>query len=373
MKRLFAGEPSPGERLSIGLIGCGSRGASVAGLIAQTSRARLAAVADSDPARARALGEKLRVDWTADPETLFAQEAVGALYIATPHHLHVPLALRAAQARKAIIVEKPLADSLPAAREALRAARGAGVPLSVVFQMRYHPLVKKAKALIEAGAIGEVWGTLLVLHEDKPAAYWSGDAMSGTPVGWQGSRQKSGGGILINRVVHYLDLLRHLTGQEITEVSARCATFDSPVEVEDSVLLSLRYSGSGFGTVSASFSVRGSAPYDLRIWGRDGQISLVLGGPPDLGIPVQEWGQVFSLRLVDGRRPGRWSAIERAGRTDETVEYLDRFASAVLEGRPPEIPGEAGFAAQAVVEAAYTSAREGGRPCKVEEWSPGES
>ncbi len=370
MKLRSAGEPSPGDRLSIGLIGCGSRGASVAELVRQTSRARLAMVADSDPARARALGEKLRVPWTADLETLFAQEAVEALYIATPHHLHVPMTLRAAQARKAVIVEKPLADSLPAAREALRAARGAGVPLSVVFQMRYHPLVKKASALIQAGAIGEVQGTLLILHDDKPAAYWSVDAVGG---GWQGSREKSGGGILINRVVHYLDLFRHLTGREITEVSARCATFDSPGEVEDSVLLWLRYSGSGFGTVSASFAVRGSAPYDLRIWGRDGQIALGLGGPPDLGSPVHEWGQVFSLRLVDGRRPGRWSAFERAGRTDETVEYLDRFASAVLEGRPPEIPGEAGFAAQAVVEAAYASAREGGRPCKVEEWSPGES
>jgi predicted dehydrogenase len=284
-----------------------------------------------------------------------ARPDLEAVFVATPHHLHTPLVVQAAEAGKAVLVEKPLAESLASAREAVAATRKAGVPFSVCFCQRYQPVVQKAKALAEAGAVGDLLGTLLLLYEDKAAAYWSGGLKGGVVSGWRGSKRESGGGVLAMKAVHYFDLLRFLTGLEVAEVSATAATVEAPVEVEDSMSLWLRWSNGAPGAVHASFAVRGGGvPEDLRVWGKDGQLSLASPG------------QFYSLRMVGGKRSGQWHSMAPLPKMgDEMVEYVDRFAAALLEGRRPDIPGEEGLAVQAVLEAAYASAREG-RPAKVE-------
>lgn len=343
------------RRLAVGLVGCGERGVYIAEALARAPRTRLAMVADVDPGRARSVGQKFKAEWTAEPDRLLSKPEVEAVFVATPHHLHTPWVVKAAEAGKAVLVEKPLAESLASAREAADAVRKAGVPFSVCFCQRYQPVVQKARALVDAGAVGEVLGTLLLLYEDKAAAYWSGGLKGGAVSAWRGSRKESGGGVLIMKGVHYFDLLRFLTGLEVTEVSATAATVEAPVEVEDSVALWLRWSNGAPGGVHASFAVRGGGvPEDLRVWGKDGQLSLA---PP---------GQFYSLRLADRKRPGQWHSMAPLPKMgDEMVEYVDRFAGAVLEGRKPDIPGEDGLAVQAILEAAYRSAREG-RPVKAE-------
>ena len=93
---------------------------------------------------------------------------------------------------------------------------------------------------------------------------------------------------------------------------------------------------------------------ELRIWGRDGQISLTK--------PFQFW----SSRMIEGKYAGRWHSMQPLPTlASPDVELLERFARSIIRGEPPEVTGVDGVRLQAVIEAAYESVRLG-RPVKVE-------
>jgi predicted dehydrogenase len=94
--------------------------------------------------------------------------------------------------------------------------------------------------------------------------------------------------------------------------------------------------------------VRGADIVEFRLWGRDGHLSLT---PPY---------QFYSLRLVDGKRPGQWHTFSGVrGVAQRDVEYFQRFADRISSGEAPDVTAEDGLAAQAIVEAGYRSAQTG--------------
>jgi predicted dehydrogenase len=273
---------------------------------------------------------------------------VDAVIISTPHHLHAPQAIRAIDAGKHVLVEKPLATTLKDAVSIVQAARKAGVQLSIIFPYRYMSRILKAKALIEAGALGELFGVSLTFHDDKFASYWQGGHTGRSVSDWRQRWETSGGGFVIATVIHHIDWLRYLPGLDIVEVSAKYTTWDSPGEVEDTLMMWFRYENGALGTINASSCVRGTDLVEFRFWGRDGQISL-----------AQPY-QFYSLKRVDGKRPGLWHEFsDFRGISQRDVEYLQRFSDHVLRGEGPEITGEDGLAVQAIIEAAYESSRTG--------------
>jgi UDP-N-acetyl-2-amino-2-deoxyglucuronate dehydrogenase len=155
--------------------------------------------------------------------------------------------------------------------------------------------------------------------------------------------------VLIHSAIHHLDWLGYLTGETIVEVSAKQATLDSPAEVEDTIAAWLRYENGAIGSLNAATCVRGSEQLgQMELWGTDGQISLL--GPH----------RFYSLRIVDGHRPGRWhdfgSLKSKAG---DATEYFRRFAASVLAGKDSELNGDDALRLQATVEALYESAKVG--------------
>jgi len=310
-------------------------------------------IMDANPARAQDLAQRFAVPWTTDLDEILASDRVDAVVISTPHHLHAEQAVRAAEAGKHVIIEKPIATTLEDAVGAVRAARKAGVHFSVNLSYRYLPHVQKAKSLIEAGILGDLFGVSLVYQKERFADYWAGHT-GRTTSDWRMRRETSGGGVLINLVIHYLDLLRYLPGREIVEVSCAHATIENPGEVEDTAVMWVRYENGAVGSVNASSCVRGADVVEFHLWGRDGHLSLT---PPY---------QFYSLRVVDGKRPGQWhefSGVRGVGQRD--VEYFQRFSDRILRGDPPEVTAEDGLAAQAIVDAAYRSAQSG-RAIQVE-------
>ena len=336
-----------GGPLRIGVVGCGERGAGCCTAIARTGNCILAMTMDANPDRARELGERFDVPWTTSLEEVLASDGVDAVVISTPHHLHAPQAIAAVQAGKHVVVEKPLATSLQDAVAVVETARRAGVYVSVNLSYRYLPYVMKAKALIEAGILGELQGASLIYQKERFVDYWAGHTARGSS-DWRMRRNTSGGGVLITMAIHFIDLLRYLPGLDVVEVSATHATLESPGEVEDVAVLWLRYENGALGTVNASSCVRGADIVEFRLWGRDGHLSLT---PPY---------QFYSLRLVDGKRPGQWHAFSGVrSATQRDVEYFRRFAERLAHGEAPDVTPEDGLAVQAIVEAGYRSAQTG--------------
>lgn len=141
------------------LIGCGPRGRQHAlGLRANESRFTLTAVCDLDPRRLASLADELgTVRRYADAEAMLVSEAPDVLCFATPCAVRLPLVeLGVAHGVRAIALEKPLASSLTEARRIVDLCAGAGVRGVVCHQLRHGAHWQRARAIIEAGGIGEV-------------------------------------------------------------------------------------------------------------------------------------------------------------------------------------------------------------------------
>lgn len=334
--------------LRFGLIGCGEIAVANASAIQSSPNATITAVTDINETVARDLAKRFNTAWVKSPEELLARSDVDAVLISVPHFLHAPLAIQAARAGKHVIVEKPMATTLAEADSMILVAREAGVHLVTLYCQRYIPYVQEAKALIDRGALGTILGVSIQVYNDKPTSYYTSGFTGRVATDWRVSKEKSGGGILIFNAVHYLDMIRYLTGLDVTRVYSDFSALDTPLETEDSISATLRYKNHAIGSLSASSVVRGSLVYaftQLRIWGTDGQIVLT---EPDQHT-------FYSLRQIGSYRAGEWHSFGKSPLEGDRKEFITRFSKAVLHGEVPEMTADSSRAIQAIVEAIYRS------------------
>ena len=329
--------------LRIGLLGCGEIAVSNASAAASAPNTRLVACYDPVAALARDLAARFGAEAEPTVEAVLERADVDAVVLSVPHDLHGPLAVMAADSGRHVIVEKPMAHTLAAAREMTAAVERAGVALSVCFPQRYQPEVQVARRLVAEGALGQLGGLSLRFLLDKAPAYWVGGYGGRSPSTWRSSRARAGGGMLIMNFPHNLDLIRHVFGVEALEVCGAARAVDDSAEVEDTFSLTVRFTGDALGTVVGGSAVRGAFTSDFAAWGSSGHI--VLEPSP----------RVFSLRAVAGLRTSRWHSFGRLPKWDERAVFLSRLATAIDQGRPPEVSAADGLAVQTFVEAAYRS------------------
>jgi UDP-N-acetyl-2-amino-2-deoxyglucuronate dehydrogenase len=321
-------------------LGCGDIGFTNARAIAAADGAELALAFDPVPELAAAVAEQFGGTVAPSLEEALDPGRVNAVFISTPHDLHVPLAIQAAEAGLHVVVEKPLAASLAGAEEAAEAAAAAGVELSVCFSFRYDAAVRLARELVEAGALGPLRGATVLFHADKPPSYWLGGFSGRAASDWRTSRARAGGGILIMNLTHYVDLLRHVAGAHAVWVAGTART-DEGAEVEDAIALSVGFRGGAIGTFSGSASTRGTPESRFEIWGDTGTLRLT----PD---PA-----VYTERALDGVPVAEWCRLAPGAHEDERRVFVERFAQAIRDGRSPDVTAGDALAVQAFIEAAY--------------------
>jgi UDP-N-acetyl-2-amino-2-deoxyglucuronate dehydrogenase len=350
--------PAPAARatgsLRFAVIGCGDIGGSNAKAVAAAGNAELALSYDPVAELAAATAAKRGGDVARSLEEAFDPANVDAVLLSVPHDLHAPLIRRAAEAGLHVIVEKPLAVDLPSARSAIDAAAAAGVTLSVCFPFRYEPELRTARALVEAGALGEMRGTSLLFHADKADAYWLGGYSGRASSDWRRKKDRSGGGVLLMNMTHYVDFMRSIGGLEPQRVTA-IARGDAGAEVEDAIAVTVEFAGGAIGSLIGSGSTRGRPDNRFDLWGEHGSLCL----EPD---PA-----VFTTRAIDGVAPGRWCTLTSESDSSPRAVFVERFVDAVLAGREPDVTVADGFAVQAFVDAAYRSMAMGGEPVTIEE------
>ncbi|MGZ8318393.1 MAG: Gfo/Idh/MocA family protein [Telluria sp.] len=246
--------------INIGLLGCGRIAKRHAELLGngKIAGARLAAVCDVVPARARQYGEQFRVPAFANMDDFLAHRELDVVAVLTPSGMHPGHAIAAAHARKHVIVEKPMALRLEDADAMIRACDDAGVKLFVVKQNRFNVPVVKLRAALEAGRFGRlVMGTVRV-RWCRDQAYYDHDDWRGT---WQ-----LDGGVLTNQASHHIDLLEWMMG-EVDSVHARSVTALADIETEDTAVATLRFRNGALGIIEATTAAR---PKDL-----EGSISVL--------------------------------------------------------------------------------------------------
>lgn len=144
------------SELGIGIVGLGFMGRRYARFVSGIEGMRLAAVCDLDVTLAAEVSAESGGRICADPGELASAPEVDAVIVCTPEHLHLEPALAALSAGKPVMIEKPVAHSLAAAREIAAAGERAGVPVLVAHLLRFEPRWVAARQRLDAGAIGDV-------------------------------------------------------------------------------------------------------------------------------------------------------------------------------------------------------------------------
>jgi predicted dehydrogenase len=143
--------------------------------------------------------------WYDAAEALIADPEVDAIYVATPPSSHMDYALMAAQARKPVYVEKPMALRFPDCRKMIEAYRAAGAPLFVAYYRRALPRFLKVKEIVDGGLIGRPRAVTVALYRrDAPAPAGAVD--------WRTDPVISGGGRFVDMGCHTLDFLDYILG-----------------------------------------------------------------------------------------------------------------------------------------------------------------
>ncbi|MFV2065986.1 MAG: Gfo/Idh/MocA family protein [Pirellulales bacterium] len=323
--------------VGVGVVGCGfvGRGAHVPA-IAEIEDARLVAIADADPKRLKKTTAKYNVPSSySDYADLVQDSQVDAVIIALPTPLHAKATIAAIEAGKHVLCEMPLAAKLDEADTIIDAAKQKGVTLMPGLTFRFTPNYVKAKEMIDRGVLGAP--TALLYREFIPAR----DLARQWPAGSWVWDVESSGGPLFTLAVWSIDLLRWLTGAEITEVhgSANYTVLDklggtlgydasATLKLANGVVASLQYSGSVTQSASTSvLEVVGDSTSLLRATGNDKL--AILGDEP----AITEWNV---------KQPGArmWGHLQQDA----------HFVRSILDGKTPDITPEDGRLAMEVAQ-----------------------
>src|SRR5262245_32472830 len=221
---------------------------------------RLAALVSGDPVKLQELGDKYHVEGRYSYEqydAMLGSGEVDAVYIALPNNLHAEYAIRAAQAGKHVLVEKPMAVTEEQCERMAAAAREARVKLMVAYRLHFERANLEAIEVARSGRIGE------------PRVFTSTFTMQVVP-GNIRLQRGLGGGTLYDIGIYCINAARGLFGDE--PVEARAMAAGTAGEVEETFTAALRFPGERMATFTCSFGAADVSEY--RLVGTKGDLAV---------------------------------------------------------------------------------------------------
>jgi predicted dehydrogenase len=343
------------ERLRCGVIGTGAFGCDHLNSLLHCPKGAAVAIAENHAGRAKEAADRYKIARSyTDYHDLLDQPDIDAVTIAVPNHLHARVALDALEARKHVLLEKPMATNAKDALRIVEAARKAKRTLMVGQNLRFHRHTQLARLAIERGELGEVY---------HARAFWS--RRTGIPrIGsWFTQRAQAGGGCLLDLGVHMLDLTLYLLGEfEVKSVYAQTAAKfgprnlaqmdwgkseidpKHPFDVEDHSVALLRLKSGR--TLALEITWAGHHPAEQPEQGLN-----LLGTSAGLAL--------FPARLFRPGAAGYETVHLAAAHVPHSEDRIHHFVSCVVEGRKPLVAPEESLKVQRALDALYASATTG--------------
>lgn len=338
----------------IAILGAGLIGEFHAQIAVAADCCELVGIADPTPAGTR-VAELVGVPSFTDHRELLERVRPEGVIVAVPNALHAPVGRDCAAAGVPMLVEKPVTDTLEAARGLLDATDAAGVAVATGHHRRFDPAAERARAMLSDGALGTVLAVQCLWSARKPDDYFEAAG------GWR--RQQPGGGPTLINLIHEVDMMRYLCG-DIVRVYAETGHTARRFDVEDSVAVTLRFASGALGTITASDAApspwtweqaTGENPH-VPFTGRNSY--RILGTEGSLGYPrLDLW------RHENVATGCWWDTIEATpqpvGERAAIARQLVDFCAVVRGEGTPRVSGNEGFATLAATTAILDSAATG--------------
>ena len=279
--------------------------------ICKSHNSEMHALATRSPDRAASVASDNQIDLIYDSyDALLLDPDVDVVYIPLPNHLHHPWTIKALEAGKHVLCEKPLACNAGEATEMAAVAEAGGRLLMEAFMYRFHPRSRRVKQLVDEGAIG------------APRLVRSSFCFRMSRADWNDPRNarlkpEMGGGALLDVGCYSVSVARWLLGQEPVQVQAQAEYHPKGVDVH--MVGALGFPGEGLASFEASFIT--ALQQTFCVTGPDGAIEL----PHDAFVPW-EHDAAFYMRDPD-EETGQKHVIPGA---DEYRLMVEHFADAAM-------------------------------------------
>ena len=291
-----------------------------------------------------------------DVADLLARERPEAVTVTLPADVTPQVMIQAAEAGAHLHVEKPCARSAAEFLPAAEAIRKAGVQFATGFTRRFSPVGETIKDLVDRGILGR----LVSVESRWIATSVRVRGVEETPLHFNVifSEHRSGGGMLTWLGCHWLDLMRWSTSPEVTEVAAILDKLSGePITVEDTAVLSLRYSNGMLGTLHCAYVTdRTGEQLYFGLRGTEGWLRWEGGGPElEVRSTHPEWAAAptrvlrFEEDPIGGYGGGAGIVAQR------------QFIASFRDGVPPMFTTDDILRVLEVLDAAHESSRTGRR------------
>jgi len=343
------------DRLRCAVIGTGAIGIHHLTSLMSCPRASAVALSESDHQRAKDTADRYRIPRVySDYHELLEQPDIDAVIVSTPNHLHARVAIEALQARKHVLLEKPMATNYKDAVKIADTAKKMRRILMVGQNFRFKRDMQTAKGMIDRGDLGEVY---------HARCFWLRRNAIPRIGSWFTQKQFAGGGCTIDIACHMLDSTLHLMREfDATAVTAQTyAKFGSrglgefdwgksevdpkkPFDVEDYSAAFIRLKSGR--TVILESSWAGYHAGDAREYGID-----LLGTEAGLNL--------FPARVFKNGANGYETINISMPKLPADEDRVHHFVSCVLESKRPLVPIEESLKLQKILDAIYLSAKTG--------------
>ena len=335
----------------LAVVGAGVIGSRHARLCADHSDCRLVAIVDSNP-EAERLAREFGADFFPSVDALFERTQVDGVIVAVPTQLHEEIGLKVVARGVHMLIEKPIATDVGAARRLTAAAARTGARILVGHHRRHNPIVTATKHIVQDGELGRLLAVNVIWAVQKPSAYFD--------VPW---RRQTGAGPVLTNLIHEVDLLRFICG-EITSVTAATRNTGRGLQNEDTAGALLTFANGAIGTIAASDAAPSPWSWDANT-GENPALPMsrensfrFLGSEASLEFPdLHVW------RYRGQPAPGWDRPITREGRivemTDAHRRQLTHFCAVVRGDITPLTNGEDGTRTLAATAAILESGASG--------------
>ncbi|MBQ9781397.1 MAG: Gfo/Idh/MocA family oxidoreductase [Clostridia bacterium] len=318
-----------------------------------SANADLVAVCDLDQARLQKAGKKYKdVTLYTDFEALLKDPRVDIISICLPSAMHADFAVRAMEAGKHVLVEKPL-DITPERAALIEEARArTGMTCGVVHQNRFNANMYPIREAIDSGKLGKlILGTFGVKWYREQSYYDNG--------GWRGTWEMDGGGSLMNQAVHTVDLMQWLMG-DVESVTSTMGIYDHDIKTEDMTASLVKFKSGAAATFVSTTCAYPGISTEIMLYGTGGSIEAdadTLKVWKMKNAPDEEAEEAEMLSLYGGGNLEVLSHEPR--RLFGHAHVVEDMILAVRDGRDPEVMPAEALKAVKIVCAVYESARTG--------------
>lgn len=336
------------DKLKVGIVGTGWVSGEYIKAFGQNPHAKITAICGTSHEKVRAKVEEYGltdIQSFDDYDTFLAESGVDIVTIVTPNYLHAEQTIKAANAKKHIVIEKPLATDWSDMKKMQEAVHANGVKTVVGFVLRFNPLFETAKELVRNGTVGEpFYAEFDYMHAITPSynCYeWS-------------RRAETGGSILQVGGCHAVDGLRWFMQKEAKKVVALSGRYRDDFEQDTTIVFIVEYEDGSMAKVCGTYDNVSPYIFNIRLFGDKGTL-----------INDRLWSSTSFPGQEDWMRIPTTAPDSGDVVTHPFPPLVDNFIDSILHDAPCIVDIDEAMKTFEIIEAADRSAAAGGEPISL--------